>query len=1022
MVAFAVLVFVVQIVGLVSGGRQGPGPKPAAGDAGEWVSDREWLPSSTISTGPVPWGAGPAPNAATPFPASTGGEGSLGGIDLASPVHVQFDFDLLADQRHVLAVEDLRTFFLEELGVSATYVDDSQPPIDNAVLLGAPGVNDAVGWLVDSGHLTLPALDEPGSFWVGWAEWGAGYEALVVAGADPNGDLRGTEWLLDRLRTQTSEQLASLDDLVSPRLSVRQNAVVLSNDAEFPSTADSEEVARRNFEAINQSARQMCTGVTLFGPLVGQYPELLNYSGLDVPGLSLDPEVQQWKKAVVAPYVDYALSLGLEVYFWADQLNFVDPAVASWLREGGDVDFDNPRLVQFLQYQATELFASFPGATGIHWRVGDDLYAALSYRLVDSPESFRAAATTMMGVLEPMGKKFILRTWQMSTNCVHASPEKYEEAFGGLYWPGLVISVKYTPSDYQRFPLNPTINEGALKQVVEFQAMTSFENYQFTPNYLGEWYQGVFEEALAGRNATGGNTVAGLFSSYVMAGGPSTPNLEGPGSQGSFRWDYNSYYLTRAGLDPLVNATDVAADFGALALGKSDEARELAAQWLPLTGRAHFDLLYVRGHREASPWLKVHLFHYTRAFRAAPDVAAYVYHHSRDVDDATAGLGLGLQEAVLARELGSRFPDVAGPSAENQAWAAYLANASELLLKFANLTYWFSKALLEYYAWMDTLRHDYRERWEASLPRLKAALEDYDDAYHYYHEPERGHQAGVEQVRGFVSWLEAVPEVQVTAGFVAVGWALVVALAAFAFAGGDRGGTRNAWFETFRRPSRVAAGALVGSGRVVAAGAAVAAAACLANGLLLTCATYFTRPVQSFWLGVSASAAAYAVVFVACASALGPRQKRHPPASRLRASVSAAGTAFVALVPLQVAVGAFVALKTPMGAFTGRWVAPVLFEARFEHYTPVGAVPLALLVLGLATPFLGARRAVLALSAVRAGGRWRGGAVAAFLAVALGSVVAAALVLLGWFPGLLSDVDFYVNSALGIHSPVEFYS
>ncbi|MHA1730843.1 MAG: hypothetical protein ACTSU5_02820 [Promethearchaeota archaeon] len=961
---------------------------------------------------------------------------SFCGLFTGEPLYVQFDANLLEKNTYKLAVYDLVDSFSELYNNTPVLLDDSEYVRNNSILIGGEDANLGTKWLVDQGYFD-PAgrLAGKDGYYVGNVTWGGGTNAsVVVCGADERGDLHGVEWFIDRLETQPLSTLR-FDDLVTPGMEMRQNYVGLYCGASYPEIVDPESTRDENYWQINQTARQMSTGITIFGT-AGQYPELLNFTGLDVPGFEVNASTAEWKKAWLKQYVDYAKSLGLEVFFWSDQLNYLDQAVIDWFKGAGPVDLDNERVVQFLQYEVREIFAAFPNADGVHWRVGDDLYAQNSYKLVHTPETFRKAAQVMMGALDPLGKKFILRTWQMSIDCVHSTPGKYLEAFGDLYYPNLIVSIKYTPSDYQRFPVNPTINVGNLKQVVEFQVMTSFENYQYTPNYLGEWYEGVLANVTSAKNGTGPNAqnlVAGVALGYNVNPSPTTSNVEGPGSEGSFRWNYNSYYIWRASIQPSVNATEVARDYAAMTIGK--DAREPFGEWLLLSGRAHFNLLYIRGHREAAPWLKSHLLHYTRAFRAAPDVVSFIYHYSKDVENAIDGLELGLNYSIKMREIAEGdLPALVGGREENLVYFNYYRNESAKFVRFANLTYWFGRTILEYYKWMDSLDPAYRHRWHSSLVQLKGALVTYDTLYHYYYDPERGHKEGLEQVKGFVHWLEVTPTIEACGLAILTTW-LASALLLVAWRLVNRRGGSVSGKKT--RDETGASNPVEFPGRTVKLAPCVLFSLVVAfNGLLFEMSTFFTHAGLAFWLGASITLGGAALAFSFHFIALwrrrstdgdGPVESQAGGTARgmalapLGEAFTSTSRTFIAMVPVQFLSALYLALKGPMGIFCGPVTIPVLAEPRFGHFTALDVAGLLVILSGLSIPFA---CAALAVKSHYNGTGTRAAVRGALLTFALGlaGLAVAFGVFLAWFPGFLADVDLYINSALGIYSPVEFYS
>jgi hypothetical protein len=95
-----------------------------------------------------------------------------------------------------------------------------------------------------------------------------------------------------------------------------------------------------------------------------------------------------------------------------------------------------------------------------------------------------------------MGKRCILRLWDLSEEGVHANrmlQSKVLKKWGGD--PRFFVSVKHTLTDYWRHqPWNPSIAEEGPARLIEFQCEREYEFIGMVPNWMGpEWSQGPVE-------------------------------------------------------------------------------------------------------------------------------------------------------------------------------------------------------------------------------------------------------------------------------------------------------------------------------------------------------------------------------------------------------------------------------------------------------------------------------------------------------------------------------------------------
>ena len=99
-------------------------------------------------------------------------------------------------------------------------------------------------------------------------------------------------------------------------------------------------------------------------------------------------------------------------------------------------------------------------------------------------------------VCREMGKRCILRLWDLSEEGVHANrmlQSKVLKKWAGD--PRFYVSVKHTLTDYWRHqPWNPSISQEGPPRLIEFQCEREYEFIGLIPNWMGlEWSQGPIE-------------------------------------------------------------------------------------------------------------------------------------------------------------------------------------------------------------------------------------------------------------------------------------------------------------------------------------------------------------------------------------------------------------------------------------------------------------------------------------------------------------------------------------------------
>ncbi|WP_245601914.1 hypothetical protein [Hamadaea tsunoensis] len=298
-------------------------------------------------------------------------------------------------------------------------------------------------------------------------------------------------------------------------------------------------------------------------------PGFLEYvTFAQVPGVypAGDPHVARARAMVEAfgPVFAYAHTMGLKVFFLTDMLA-VSPPLEKFL---GGRSAEDPALWTVYQAGLAELFDSMPFADGLMIRIGEggDVYKQAGWDYsskiaVTTPAAVRAMLTAFLQTAGERGKDVIFRTWTVGVGAVgdlHTNPDSYGAVLGGLHDPHLVVSTKYSAGDfYSHLPLNPTLDVGDQRRIVEFQARREFEGFGALPNDLGSLEQLALQHFLAANphvegvwnwTQDGGPLHAGPMSLYLKAG----------------FWplyDLNTYATGRLAWDPETDPGQITADW-----------------------------------------------------------------------------------------------------------------------------------------------------------------------------------------------------------------------------------------------------------------------------------------------------------------------------------------------------------------------------------------------------------------------------------------------------------------------------
>ena len=199
--------------------------------------------------------------------------------------------------------------------------------------------------------------------------------------------------------------------------------------------------------------------------------------------------------AAFGPVFQYAADMGMHVYLLTDMLAVSPPLEAYLERTVGGLDVDDPALWSVYQAGLSELFDSMPFVDGLMVRIGEggSVYQAgwdYSSKLAVTSRDLRAGHAA-----RPAGDRRRPRPRRSSSapgpsgsapsaTCT-PTRTRTTSVLGGIDDPHLIVSTKYTMGDfYSHLPLNPTLETGTQRRIVEFQARREFEGFGALPNDL----------------------------------------------------------------------------------------------------------------------------------------------------------------------------------------------------------------------------------------------------------------------------------------------------------------------------------------------------------------------------------------------------------------------------------------------------------------------------------------------------------------------------------------------------------
>ncbi|WP_454042873.1 hypothetical protein [Cellulosimicrobium sp. Marseille-Q8652] len=280
------------------------------------------------------------------------------------------------------------------------------------------------------------------------------------------------------------------------------------------------------------------------------------------------------------PMWEHADDAGMDVYLQTDMLMLSTP-LEEYLDARG-LDVHDPGLWDVYAAGLDELFTAMPAVDGLMVRIGEagriydlpgwDYWSELA---VTDDAAVQAMLSAFTRVAEEHGKDVIFRSWSVGVGAVgdmHTNPGSYEAVLAGIDSPSLVVSTKHVAGDfYSWLPLNPTLEVGDQRRIVELQSRREFEGFGAMPNDLGPAYAGALEHYLAVNPH-----VEGVWA-WAQDGGPWKAGPMSLYRKSGFwqLYDLNTYAAARLAVDPSADPGEITASWARATF--SDDPATVAA-------------------------------------------------------------------------------------------------------------------------------------------------------------------------------------------------------------------------------------------------------------------------------------------------------------------------------------------------------------------------------------------------------------------------------------------------------------
>src|SRR5262245_7103662 len=430
------------------------------------------------------------------------------------------------------------------------------------------------------------------------------------------------------------------------------------------------------------------------------------------------------------PLFEWTARRGMQVFLDTDMLTLTPP-LYEFLRQvapsrgSAGIDATNPRVWEIYRAGLEELFDKLPAVAGVVIRFGEggSLYGSdgWPYRSevdVRDAASLRAMLRGLLPVFEAKHKTLVLRSWTVgigSLGRLHVDPKIYSAVLGDITSPALIVSTKVNAGDFFSYlPLNPTLESGPHRRLIELQAKPEFEGFGAFPDFLGEEYADALNEL---RHAN--PNIAGTFL-FTQFGGPlrAGPRTLYP-LHGFWLWtDANVFVASKLALDP---GADVGQLLKQWAAANFPDARvaDAVADALVLTRSAVLDGFYIRpfaerqvmiGPLELPPLMWIFEWKMVGGWNS---LLSLVYHGSRDSVALSIEQGRAAADKVRqARRQLRRAIDATAPGV-----CATICDQALRSLEYQESLFdvlaWWRQAFLSYYSWIDTGDRGSWNEWRA---------------------------------------------------------------------------------------------------------------------------------------------------------------------------------------------------------------------------------------------------------------------------------------------------------------------
>lgn len=451
-------------------------------------------------------------------------------------------------------------------------------------------------------------------------------DGWTIEAATAVGAARGIYDLADRVRTGTDPLPADTDGVVqAPELGIRLvslGAVGVEPDADtwlegdpyshnaggfsdaiLPDApyVDTEALADHAAEVDTYLGHRLSQGYT--GIVAGGFLEYVTFSEVEDGEAIYGPDDDHVARAEAmqehfGQMWESADEVGMDVYLSTDMLMLTTP-LKTYLDEHG-WDSTDPEFWDVYAAGLDEFFTAMPAVDGIMIRIGEagsiydqdgwDYWSELG---VTDAAAVQAMLDAFTEVAEEHEKDVIFRSWSVGVGAVgdmHTNPESYTEVLDGVDSPALIVSTKHVAGDfYTWLPLNPTLDIGDQRRIVEMQSRREFEAFGALPNDLGSAYAEGMQHYLAANP-----NVEGVWT-WPQSGGPTKA---GPmifdGKTGFWElYAVNTYASARVAADPNVDPSAITTAWAYETFSEDPQTVSAITEAMAMSRSAISDGLYI---------------------------------------------------------------------------------------------------------------------------------------------------------------------------------------------------------------------------------------------------------------------------------------------------------------------------------------------------------------------------------------------------------------------------------------------